>query len=223
MSTSRWERWGPIAGIAAAVLFVVGLFMNNLPSADDSAIKIANYYNDGGKRAVIIIAAYLLWLAGLFFFWFIASLRTRLLAVEGAPGRLTSIAFGGGIVFIAMLMVAASCFASVAGDITFGSEKFASVDGARYLPELGYPILVIGGMFAAIAMIDATSILIVRTNVLPRWIGYFGFFAAVVLLFAGFFIPMLAFVLWVLFVSVAMLQEGRATAAPAAAPAPPAP
>ena len=224
MSDSRWEQWGPIAGIVFVVLFVVGLFMNNLPSADDSAIKIANYYNDGGKRAVIIIGSYLLWLAGLFFFWFIASLRTRLLAVEGAPGRLTSIAFGGGLIFIGMLFVAAACFASVAGDITFGSEKFASVDGARYLPELGYPILVIGGMFAAIAMIDAASILILRTKVLPRWIAYFGFFAAVALLFAGFFIPMLAFVLWVLFVSVAMMRSGQATAAPATpAPAPPVP
>jgi hypothetical protein len=206
VSTSRWEQWGPIAGIAFVVLFVVGLLMNNLPSADDSAIKIANYYNDGGKRAVIIIASYLLWLAGLFFFWFVASLRTRLLAVEGVPGRLTSIAFGGGLVFIGMLFAAAACFASIAGDITFGSEKFASVEGARYLPELGYPFLAIGAMFAAIAMIDAASILIVRTNVLPKWIGYFGFFAAVALLFGGFFIPMLAFVLWVLFMSVAMMR-----------------
>jgi hypothetical protein len=218
MSTSRWERWGPIAGLAFVVLFVVGLLMNNLPSADDSALKIANYYNDGGKRAVIIIASYVLWLAGLFFFWFVASLRTRLLAVEGAPGRITSIAFGGGLIFIGMLFVAAACFASVAGDITFGGENFASVDGARYLPELGYPVLVIGGMFAAIAMIDAASILILRTNVLPKWIGYYGFFAAVALLFGGFFIPMLAFVLWVLFVSIAMLGEGQTTTAPAAPP-----
>jgi hypothetical protein len=216
MSDSRWERWGPIAGIVFVVLFVVGLSMNNLPSADDSVTKITNYYNDGGNRAQIIIASYLLWLAGLFFFWFIASLRTRLLAVESVPGRLTSISFGGGIVFIAMLMVAASCFASIAGDITFGGENFAGADGARYLPELGYPVLIIGGMFAVIAMIDAASILIVRTNVLPKWIGWFGFFAAVALLFAGFFVPMLAFLLWVVFVSVAMLREGRATAAPAA-------
>jgi hypothetical protein len=204
MSNSRWERWGPLAGVVFVVLFVVGLSMNNIPSADDSASKITSFYNDGGDRAQLIISSYLLWLAGLFFFWFIASLRARLIAVEGAPGRLTSITFGGGLVFIGLLMAAAACFASVAGDITFGGEDFVGVDGARFVPELGYPLLLIGGMFAAIAMIDAASVLIVRTGVVPTWIGYFGFVAAVALLFAGFFLPMIFLVLWVLFVSVAM-------------------
>lgn len=217
MSGSRWERWGPLAGIVFAVLFVVGLSLNNIPSADDSAIKIARFYNDGGDRAQLIISSYLLWLAGLFFFWFVASLRTKLIAVEGAPGRLTSITFGGGLVFIALLMVAAACFASVAGDVTFGGEDFVGVDGARFLPELGYPLLLIGGMFAVIAMIDAASILIVRTGVLPRWIGYFGFVTAVALLFAVVFLPMIFFVLWTLFVSIAMWR-GSAEPAPQAAP-----
>jgi hypothetical protein len=70
-------------------------------------------------------------------------------------------------------------------------------------------------MFAAIAMIDAVSVLIIRTGVFPRWIGWFGFFAAIALLFAGFFLPMIFLLLWVVFVSVAMLRPPRA-----AAPAP---
>jgi hypothetical protein len=223
MSVSRWERWGPIAGIVFVVLLFVGVNLSvaDLPSADDSLTKISNFYNDGGKRAQVIIGAYLLWLAGVFFIWFLASVRTRLLAVEGAPGRLTSIAFGGGLVFVAMLMVAAACFASVAGDITFGGEKFVSPDAARFIPEIGYPIFLIGGMFAAIAMIDAVSILILRTGMLPKWIGWFGFFAAVVLLGAVFFIPIVAFLLWVLFISVAMLRSQRAEAVPPATAIPP--
>jgi hypothetical protein len=218
MSGSRWERWGPLAGIVFVVLFVVGLTLNNIPSADDSAAKITSFYNDGGDRAQVIISSYLLWLAGLFFFWFVAGLRARLIAVEEAPGRLTSITFGGGLVFIGMLMAAAACFASVAGDVTFGGEDFVGVDGARFIPELGYPLLVIGGMFAAIAMIDAASILIVRTGVIPTWIGYFGFVAAVALLFAGFFLPMIFFVLWILFVSIAMLRAPTEPAQVAAIP-----
>jgi hypothetical protein len=216
MSGSGWERWGPLAGIVFVVLFVVGLSLNNIPSADDSAAKITSFYNDSGDRAQLIISSYLLWLAGLFFFWFIAGLRAKLMAVEGVPGRLTSITFGGGLVFIALLAAAAACFASVAGDVTFGGEDFVGVDGARFVPELGYPLLLIGGMFGVIAMIDAASILIVRTGVLPRWIGYFGFVAAVALLFAGFFLPMIFFVLWILFVSIAMWRApAEATAQPA--------
>src|SRR4029453_8711724 len=104
MSDSRWERWGPLAGIVFVVLFVVGLTLNNIPSADDSAAKITSFYNNGGDRAQVIISSYLLWLAGLFFFWFIAGLRARLISVEEAPGRLPSITDGGGRVFIWVLM-----------------------------------------------------------------------------------------------------------------------
>jgi hypothetical protein len=65
-------------------------------------------------------------------------------------------------------------------------------------------------------MIDAASVLIVRSRVLPTWIGWFGFVAAIALLFGFLFLPMVALLLWVLFVSVAMLRAPR----PAAAPAP---
>ena len=209
MSDSRWDRWGPIAGIAFVILLFVGLNLavSDLPSGDDPVSKFLSYYNDSGKRAQAIVGGYLMVLAGLFFLWFIASLRVRLLAVEGAPGRLTSIAFAGGLALTVFIMLAGVTFISIAGDISFGGEKFTSPDAARYLPELGYPILVICGAFAAIAMIDAASILIVRTGVLPQWIGWFGFLAAIVLLVGVFFVPMVALLLWVLFVSVAMLRS----------------
>jgi hypothetical protein len=214
MSDSRWERFGPLGGIAFAVLFVAGMFINNMPSGDDSVSKIASFYNDGGDRATLIISSYLLVLAGVFFLWFLASLRVRLLAAEGAPGRLTAITFGSGLVFVALLMVAAACFMTVAADVSIGDEKFVSADAARYLPELGYPVLLIGGAFAAIAMVDAASLLIVRTGVLPAWVGYFGFFTAIALVFALLFLPMVTLLLWVVFVSVTMMQVRPAETAP---------
>jgi hypothetical protein len=206
MSDSRWERWAPVAGIVFVVLFVAGTSLNNLPSTDEHTTTIANYYNDKSNRAQIIIGSYLLVLAGVFFFWFLASLRVKLLAAEGAPGRLTSIVFGGGLVFVALLMAAAGSLMTVAADITFGGDQFLDADSARFLPQLAYPLLLIGGMFAAIAMIDAASVLIVRTGVLPRWIGWFGFVAAIVLLFAALFLPVVALLLWVFFVSFALLR-----------------
>jgi hypothetical protein len=206
MSDSRWERWAPVAGIVFVVLFVVGTSLNNLPAGDDHTTSITNYYNDGGNRAQIIIGGYLLVFAAVFFFWFLASLRVKLLAAEGEPGRLTSIVFGSGLVFVALLMTAAATFMTIAADITFGGEDFIAPDAARFVPEVAYPILLIGGMFASIAMIDATSVLIMRTKVLPKWIGWFGFVAAFVLLFGFLFVPIVALLLWVFFVSVALLR-----------------
>jgi hypothetical protein len=207
VSNSTWERWGPASGIAFVVLFVASVFVGlNFPDPDDSAAKFVKFYNDGGDRAQLIIGSYLMVLSGVFFFWFLASLRSRLLAAEGVPGRLTSIVFGSGLVFTALVMTAGAIFMTVAADITFGENKFVTVEGARLLPVLGYPILLIAGMFAAIAMIDATSVLIMRTGALPRWIGWFGFVTAVLLLFAVYFIPLLFLMFWVLAVSVAMLR-----------------
>jgi hypothetical protein len=214
MSQSSTERWGPIAGIAFVVLFVAGLLLNNLPDGDSSIVKLASYYNDNGNRAQLIISSYLLFLAGVFFLWFLSGLRVRLLEAEGAPGRLTSIAFGGGLVFVACLMVAAACFMTVAANIAFGDEKFVA-NGAGALPELGYPVIFIGGFFGAIAMIDAASVLFLRGRMLPSWIAYFGFVTAVLLLVAFLFFPALLFVLWILFVSVAMLRSRPAGAVPA--------
>jgi hypothetical protein len=202
----RWAQWAPLSGIVFVVLFVAGFFVLNLPDSDDPLLKIKAFYDDGGNRAQIIVAGYLLTLSAVFFFWFLSSLRARLLPVEGQPGRLTSIVFGSGLVFSALLLAATGCFIFIAGEITFGDVNHISPELERVLPDLGFALLLIGGAFAAIAMVDAASVLIIRTGVLPKWIGWFGFVAAVGLLFAGYFIPMVLLLLWILFVSVALLR-----------------
>jgi hypothetical protein len=214
MSDSRGEKWGPIAGIVFVVLFIVGVSLFNTPDSDEPLLKFKEFYDDSGNRAQVLIAAYLLILSGVFFLWFLASLRSRLLTVEGAPGRLTAIVFGGGLVFVAMLMAAAAAWAFIAGEISFGDVDNINPELMRIFPDLAFPLLLVAGAFAAIAMIDAASVLIVRTGVLPTWIGWFGFVAALGLLFAGFFLPLILLLLWVVFVSVAMFRQS--SPAPAA-------
>ena len=203
---SRWAQWAPIGGIVFIVLFVVGMLLFTTPDVDNSPEKIASFYDDKGNRTELIISGYLLSLSGVFFFWFLGSLRTRLLEAEGGQGRLTSIVFASGIVFVAMLLTAAGSFMFVAGEITFAD---APVDPeiARVLPDIGFTFLLIGGAFAAIAMTCATSVLIVRTGVFPSWIAWLGFVAAVVLLAAALFLPIIALLIWVGVVSLALLQS----------------
>jgi hypothetical protein len=202
---SQWTRWAPIGGIAFIVLFVIGMALYSTPDVDNAPGQISSFYDDKGNRTEIIISGYLLVLSGVFFLWFLGSLRARLLEAEGGPGRLTSIMFASGVVFTAMLMAAAACFMFVAGEITFAD---APVDPeiARVLPDIGYSFLLIAGGFAAIAMIDAASILVIRTGVLPSWIGWLGFVAAVVLLVAALVYPFAALLVWVGVVSLALLQ-----------------
>src|SRR5688500_11878501 len=102
----RWAQWAPVSGIVFVVLFIVGVLLLNLPDTDDPASKIKSHYDDEGNRAQLIICAYAFVLAGVFFYWFLGSLRATMLAAEGPPGRLTSIAFGSGLVFVALMMAA---------------------------------------------------------------------------------------------------------------------
>jgi hypothetical protein len=68
----------------------------------------------------------------------------------------------------------------------------------RFLPQMGFGIMLVGGGFSAIAMILPASIVTLLTGVLPPWFGYLGLVACMALLFGAFFIPMLALPIWVL-------------------------
>jgi hypothetical protein len=203
---SRWARWAPVGGIVFIVLFIVGMVLFSTPDVDNSAERIRAFYDDKGNRTELIICGYLLVLSGIFFLWFLASLRSKLLEAEGGTGRLTSIVFASGIVFTAMLMTAAGSFMFVAGEITFADAP-VHPEIARVLPDIGFTFLTIAGAFAAIAMIDAASVLIIRTGVFPRWIGWLGFLVAVVLLAAALVFPIGALLIWVGVMSLALLQS----------------
>jgi hypothetical protein len=70
-------------------------------------------------------------------------------------------------------------------------------------------------MFAAIAMIDATSVAALRTGILPRWFAWLGFVCAVVLLFAVVFLPMIALPIWLLCASLVFFKLPSIEAEPA--------
>ena len=48
--------------------------------------------------------------------------------------------------------------------------------------------------------------MIMRTGILPKWLGWLGFVAAVVLLFGVVFIPMIALPIWLLAASVVLFR-----------------
>ena len=83
-------------------------------------------------------------------------------------------------------------------------------------------MILLFGMFGAIALIDAASIVILRTGVLPRWLAWLGFVCAVVLLFGVVFLPMIALPIWLIATSIVLFRLPAVEATPAGAPAAPA-
>ena len=220
MQTQRSDFWTPLAGIAAAITFVVGVAAAaNSPDSGDSSAKIVAWYADHGHRVGVIIGAFILAFFGLFMLWFTAGVRERLRAAEGPGGRLGDVALGGGILCVASVWMGAAALAAIPAGVSLGgSPQLTNADLARFVPSVGFGAILLFGMFGAIALIDAVSIVIWRTGLLPRWLAVLGFVCGVILLFGVVFLPMVALPIWLIAASVAMLRTGS-TATEAAAPA----
>jgi hypothetical protein len=219
------RRWGGVFGLVFTVLFFFGVFaLPNLPDwkvtkkIPDPAQHVASFYNSSGNRIHLIIAAYLIALGGLAFLVFLSAIRARLREAEGPGGGFSEVATGAGLLFVAMLFAAGASFATIAGDIVFGGQGkqlHPNPELSAFLPQLGYPLLLVFGMLSVAVVIVTTSILAVRTGILPRWLAYAGFVVAFFQLFAVVFVPMILFVLWMIAVSVVLLRSEASVAAAA--------
>ena len=219
----RRDLWTPLAGLGFVVLFVLAVFLVSEPDTGSSDAAAVSYFADHGHRLQQIVATYVMMFAGAFFLWFIGGLRARL-ALRSDPGaRVARIAYGGGILSVAMLWTSALALGAVALAKGFGGKAVLSTgDVPRFFAQFGYGLLTIGAMFGAIVLIDATSVAILRTQLLPRWLAWLGFVCALVLLLAPVFIPMLALLVWIVATSYALWRNPAVEAEPAIAAAAPA-
>lgn len=209
MQQARRDLWTPIAGVLAAVTFVIGLILvSNTPDNNDTDAQVVAWYADHGHRLSVLIGVYFLAFCGLFFLWFASGLRQRLREAEGPGGRLANVALGGAILFVGMLWVGAAALAAIPGAESLGdSTPLRVADIARFVPSIGFGAILIFGAFGAIALIDATSIVAMRSGSLPNWFAWLGFVAAVVLLFAVIFLPMIALPIWLLAASYVFFRQ----------------
>jgi hypothetical protein len=221
MSDDRFARYAAASGILAVLLVVgsfLGLILPNAPDLDAPGTDWAAYFMDHQSRiqvGVIVLGV------GLFFFiWFLGSLRAALARAEGGEGRLASVAFGGGIVAVATLLVAASAGAVAAlrpGDL--------DPNTTRAFNDLG---VVAGGPGAAgfTALFAATAIVGYRHRAVPAPIAGLSALAAITQPLAygvavtdsgafaadgvlGGFIPIITFVVAMLGLSYALIREPK--------------
>lgn len=208
------ERLGALAGLAFAFLFFMGTAMLDLPHGVSDQ-KMVSWWSDSGHQLTVVVSMYLFVLAGLCFLVFLAKLRSRLLAAEGGTGELTSLVVAGGIVFVAMLFVAAAARGGIGFAIKSpgANELVPGADTLRYFPTIGYAALGAGGLLAAAVAMATTSWLIVRTAVFGRWLAWVGAAAAILVVVANValagMLAIPAMLVWALGTSVAMWRGAR--------------
>lgn len=204
--TMPYGRLGAAAGIAYALVGLIGsslLPIGRVEPADSAAEIAAQIAADRGR----ISAGILLTLFGLFFLLvFICFLHRWLRQAEGDHGWLATVAFGGGLLLVGMLLVV--LLLSIASSVleSYGDDPVI----ARTLLVLQWQAVAIAFMPAA-AYVGATGLIGWRSGWLPRWLSYAGMALAVGMLVPPLaFVPFLLSTLWTGMLGVVLLQQGRA-------------
>ncbi len=102
MDDVRWERWAAATGIVALALIVLEfVIVPTWPRADAPPSAIIDFFVE--HRTAVLLGEYVGGIGGVvLLLWFLGSLRSFLKQAEGTPGRLSSVAFGGGLVAVAV-------------------------------------------------------------------------------------------------------------------------
>jgi hypothetical protein len=177
--TQRHElRWGGVAGLAFVVLALLGRFLpGNLPTVDESEGTITSFLND--TRTSMLVSA-LMWsaAAGLII-WFAAAFAEAIRERDERSDVHLAILAGsvlvGAAIFVNACLIAATAF-SIDG-------RGAAITVMLY--QLTAVMTTMIG-FAAVLPLAAAGIGVLRTHVMPNWLGYLALLAAVVS-FAGAF------------------------------------
>ena len=199
------ERYAPLTGLAAVVLWIVGTFLlekDDRPDGKDTAAFVAWVeQNDSSILAGAIVFGF----GVLFFLWMLGSLRAALWAAEGGSGRLAVIAYGSGVAVSVFLMATYLPHAQAAFDHDNTSDT--SVDALVRVGDSFFG----GAALFAIPLMLATALSIVRYAALPRWLAWLSLAVALVLVVppVAFFGLVLGLPLWTLAASVLLYRGGQ--------------
>jgi hypothetical protein len=201
-------RLGGISGILFVVLFVPSyLSAPDTPVAMSGPQDVIDYFIDR-QDGILFINGLLLIFAAFFFLWFLGVLHSVLQDAEGEGYGFSAVSLAGGLLFMALVL------AGAAVEIVYPAT-LARFENFQQDAQLGFLSLALSGWmyrFAFVgmsALIAAASVVVLRTGVLPGWLAWAGFVAALVALlrFLGPLGGWLALV-WIIAVSVLMLTGG---------------
>ena len=199
----RSPRAAAVAGILFALLLGLALVLVRLAvSADPS--EAGTMLDDPSSRSMVEVALNLVPFAGIAFLWFIGVIRDR---VGDLEDRLFATVFlGSGILFVAMLFVAAA----VAGALIADASHMSQTESRSTWDEgyrITFTLINIYAMRMGAVFAITTASIGRRSGVLPRWLAITGYVVAVILLFGVPVSGWLALLMpaWVLLLSVYIL------------------
>ncbi len=199
------NRTAVISGIVFAVLYGAGIFMTagqNIFLDHGDAEVLSEW--EAANTWVTITGAYIFTASALPFVLFLLHLSDRCAAREGA----SQLARAGVLLGVVAIVVMAIGFQ---GDVslwvasTFNGDFDPTADTIRAMASLAFGVVVVVGaptMALAVGLLSWEM----RTA-LAGWVGWFGLFCALALLFAFFRFPLMALPIWTIATSIALLRS----------------
>ena len=203
----RTPRAAAFAGIAFSVIFTTALVLVRAAVPADPG-DAGQWLADGSRRGTVLFALGLVPFAGIAFLWFVGVLRDR---VGDAEDRFFATVFlGSGLLFVGTLFVASAVATGLVSSAGDNSGSLLSSGAWEFGRRTTYELTAVYAMRMAAVFMIATSTILLRTRLAPRWLVASGYAIAIVLLVAvGFFAWVeLAFPAWVLVLSVYVLVAG---------------
>lgn len=181
-----WSRIAGYAGIAFAVLFVVmGVSIaSGAPAFTDGADEIREWFGD--NQGPIALFTWLSpFLVGPLQLTFAAGLRKHLDTVDNSGGILPRVSFAGAVANFAFGVVGLAFW----GVLTLDPVLESASDGLLVtLSALDAVVFFVIGAWTSALFTVAASLVMVRTRVMPVWLGALGCVAGAVQVISGLWI-----------------------------------
>jgi hypothetical protein len=206
MTSVRFQRLLPVAGILAGLLLAVGLVVTSgKPSDDASTAEILDYWRDH-ETAYLVLSIGLVPLATILLILFGVGLRAALRSREAGEGSFSALAFAGTIVAAVSFGLVGAQEASLVNAAQEGSGDAVyalhQLDAYHWIPwVIGFGAMLIGAGLGGL-----------RTLLLPRWLAWVTLVMGVLLLTPVGFAPFLLLPLWLVVTGGVLLARDRDTA-----------
>jgi hypothetical protein len=208
----RTPRSAAVAGIAFSLLFVLALLLVRVAIPKDPA-DAGRWLTDKSQRDLVLVGLWLVPFAGIAFLWFIGVVRDRI--GEAEDRFFATVFLGSGLLFVAMLFITAALAAGLVASAGDNTRIFQSSDAWELGRRATYELMTVYAMRMAAVFTIATSTILHRLGLAPRWLVVTGYATGVVLLVTVAYATWieLLFPVWVLVLSVYVLIAASKTGA----------
>jgi hypothetical protein len=204
----RTPRSAAVAGIAFSILFILALLLVRLAIPKDPN-DAGQWLTDESRRKLVLIGLGLVPFAGIAFLWFVGVVRDRI--GEAEDRFFATVFLGSGLLFVAMLFVTAAVAAGLVASAGDNAGIFRTSDAWEVGRRATYELMTVYAMRMAAVFTIATSTILHRVGLAPRWLVLAGYATGVVLLVTVSFAAWieLLFPVWVFVLSVYVLIAAR--------------